>query len=231
MNSRVSQATYNDNMNSTKQKFIVDVIQNLRFPPIMQSNPFMEKFIVDAIQNLRLQPNMQCNPFMEQLEKSEDTKRVYVVMHIPSYNDRPTPYLLAAVPVENFPTGIDEIVNNTKFAMKTVCVKDYCDTGSNFQDICGLEVPDVVDTNDLKSVLEGITKKMWSAVEGEENVTHYNIVEILKKVDVQGLIIYGNANSQDYMKRIYKSMITGKWEEICKDGSENKRKQKKHKSV
>ena len=211
MNSRASQATYHDNMTS-----------------------ITHKFIVDAMPRLCCQPHWECNPFKEQLEKSEDKTKVYIVMHIPKYNDRPTPYLLAAVPVENFPTGIDEIVTNPKFAMGTVCVKDYCDTGSNFKDINGLEVPDVVDTNDLKSVLEVITKKMWSAVEGEANVTPYHIVQILNTVDVEGLIMYcdpDSLNSKDCMRPIYKSMIKTMWGEMCKDGSEYERKEKKHKSV
>ena len=211
MNSRVSQATYHDNMTSITHNFIVDAIQSLHF-----------------------KPNMQCNPFKEQLEKSEDKTKVYIVMHIPRYNDRPTPYLLAVVPVANFPTGVDEIVTNPKFAMGVVCVKDYCDTGCNFKDINGLEVPDVVDTNDLKSVLEVITKKMWSVVEGEANMTPYSIVQILKTVDVEGLIIYCDPalhTCQECMLPIYKSMIKKMWEEICKGGSEYERKQKKHKSV
>ena len=217
MHSRASQATYHDNMTS-----------------------ITHKFIVDAMPRLCCQPHWECNPFKEQLEKSEDKTKVYIVMHIPTYNvDTWTPYLLAPVPIANFPTGVHEIVDDPKFSMKTVCVSDlglgY--PGSKFKDINDFEVPDY-DTKDLTSVLEITTKKMWSVVKEDyklgEMQARQSLVEILKTVDVEGLIIYCDPalhTCQECMLPIYKSMIKTMWGEICKDGSEYERKQKKHKSV
>jgi predicted Zn-ribbon and HTH transcriptional regulator len=97
----------------------------------------------------------------------------------------------------------------------------------------GLEVPDVVDNNDfksdLKSVLEVITKKMWSDRKKEKDI-YCEIKNILKTVDAQGLIVYCSPTSckaQDCMKPMYKSMIKTMWDER----NEYERNQKKQKRV
>ena len=190
-----------------------------------------------AVNSLHQQAHQECNPYKAQLDESTARPKVYVVMHIPSYEqDVWFAFRVSVVPVEMFAnTDVDDIMKNAKFPMRTLCVSDLGIAGMEFKNINNTDVPNTGDIPTLTKALANITNDMRRVAEEEyKDMDKKRLCDIMKTIDTQGLILYCNPNAdkaQLWIGYLQRSMIQSMWEDMCKDCGEYAGDEKKRKFV